>query len=165
MSPTSPTSNQSWARFLRPGYDDNIRVSDAERAAVAERLGAHYSDGRLDKEEFDERVARAMSAKTRADLNGLFDDLPDDHPAGGTGPAAGRGAAGGVSGPAGHRQVGCWHRGGLRPVAGIVLAILAASILWHAAWNFFFVPWFLVMVVIAAVLFANRGPRRSRYNR
>src|SRR5258708_25001421 len=54
----------------------DLRVSDAERAEVADRLAKHYSEGRLDQAEFDERVDQAMRAKTRSDLSGLFDDLP-----------------------------------------------------------------------------------------
>ena len=74
--------NQSWARGFSPLFgsaysDQHIRVSDAERQAVTDRLAEHFADGRLDQAEFDERVGRATSAKTRADLNGLFDDLPE----------------------------------------------------------------------------------------
>ena len=77
-----PWQNQPWARdfqsmFGGPASDQHMRVSDAERQAVADRLAEHFSSGRLDQEEFDERVSRAMGAKTRADLNGLFDDLPE----------------------------------------------------------------------------------------
>jgi len=43
---------------------------------VADRLAKHYSEGRLDQAEFDERVDQAMRAKTQSDLYGLFDDLP-----------------------------------------------------------------------------------------
>lgn len=61
----------------RIGYPQpDLRVSDAERSDVADRLGRHYADGRLDQAEFNERVDRAMSAKTQSDLSGLFDDLP-----------------------------------------------------------------------------------------
>ena len=67
--------NTSWMR--RGGYAHrDLRVSDAERAEVADRLSKHYSDGRLDQAEFDERVDQAMRAKTQSDLNGLFADLP-----------------------------------------------------------------------------------------
>lgn len=60
-----------------------MRVSHAERTEVADRLSKHYGDGRLDEEEFNERLDRAMKAKTRADLDGLFDDLPEpDNPPG-----------------------------------------------------------------------------------
>jgi uncharacterized membrane protein len=53
-----------------------LRVSDAERNEVADRLSRHFADGRLDEVEFKERLDAAMSAKTQADLAGLFDDLP-----------------------------------------------------------------------------------------
>jgi GntR family transcriptional regulator len=55
----------------------HLRVSDAEREAVADRLAEHFAAGRLDQDEFDDRVGRAMSAKTRADLSGLFADLSE----------------------------------------------------------------------------------------
>jgi hypothetical protein len=65
-----------WARGSTSSADPQMRISDAERAEVADRLSKHYSDGRLDQAEFNERLDRAMNAKTRADLNGLFADLP-----------------------------------------------------------------------------------------
>ena len=82
----SPTSSQQWSRRIRYS-DQHLRVSDAERNAVTERLATHYSDGRLDQAEFDDRVSKAMAAKTRGDLDGLFDDLPDPEPAGAPGNA------------------------------------------------------------------------------
>jgi len=57
--------------------DQHLRVSDAERQAVTDRLAEHFAVGRLDQAEFDDRAGRAMSAKTRADLSGLFADLPE----------------------------------------------------------------------------------------
>jgi hypothetical protein len=73
-------ANPSWTASgirRRIGYpQSDLRVSDAERAEVADRLGRHYADGRLDQAEFNERVEQAMSAKTESDLSGLFDDLP-----------------------------------------------------------------------------------------
>ena len=65
-----------WARGSTSSGDPQMRISDAERTEVADRLSKHYSDGRLDQAEFNERLDRAMNAKTRADLNGLFADLP-----------------------------------------------------------------------------------------
>ena len=82
---SSPRSNR-WARG--PGarradsVDPRLRVSDAERADVADRLSKHYSDGRLDQAEFNERLDQAMKAKTQSDLNGLFADLPATEDAG-----------------------------------------------------------------------------------
>ena len=75
MAPTTDRQRPPW---FRVGYPDlSMRVSDAERADVADRLARHYGDGRLDKAEFDERVSRAMAAKTVGDFQGLFDDLPE----------------------------------------------------------------------------------------
>jgi len=71
----SAPSNPLWTRRGGYGHRD-LRISDAERAEVADRLSKHYSDGRLDQAEFDERVDQAMRAKTQSDLSGLFDDLP-----------------------------------------------------------------------------------------
>jgi Domain of unknown function (DUF1707) len=54
-----------------------MRVSDADRAVVADRLARHFGDGRLDKAEFDHRLDRALRARTRADLIALLSDLPE----------------------------------------------------------------------------------------
>jgi uncharacterized protein DUF1707/cell wall-active antibiotic response 4TMS protein YvqF len=55
---------------------DLVRVSDAEREAVVERLNAATSEGRLTLEEFGDRVAEALAARTRGDLNRVVVDLP-----------------------------------------------------------------------------------------
>jgi hypothetical protein len=63
-------------RHMSSGIDARIRASDDERNEVAEKLSRHFTDGRLDQADFQERLGRAMGAKTRGDLDGLFDDLP-----------------------------------------------------------------------------------------
>jgi hypothetical protein len=74
----TPPRPRGFAPLFRGPYaNQNMRVSDAERQAVADRLADHFGVGRLDHAEFDERIGRAMSAKTRADLAGLLDDLPE----------------------------------------------------------------------------------------
>jgi Domain of unknown function (DUF1707) len=73
----APGSGTGYRRYFRYGNASEVRASDAERTEVAERLSKHYSDGRLDQAEFNERLDRAMNAKTRADFSGLFYDLPD----------------------------------------------------------------------------------------
>ena len=67
--------------------DATMRVSDAERAEVADQLAQHYGDGRLDQAELDERLGRAMGAKTQADLAGITADLPPLDPRAGSRPA------------------------------------------------------------------------------
>jgi GntR family transcriptional regulator len=78
-SGASPASGGTGASPASGGLysDQHLRVSDAEREAVCDRLAGHFAAGRLDQAEFDDRVARAMSAKTRADLRGLFADLSE----------------------------------------------------------------------------------------
>jgi GntR family transcriptional regulator len=57
--------------------DQRLRVSDAEREAATGRLAEDFAAGRLDQAEFADRIGRAMIARTRADLNGLFADLSE----------------------------------------------------------------------------------------
>ena len=138
--------SQSWTRgfspwFTGPSSDQNMRVSDAERQAVADRLAEHFSAGRLDQAEFDDRVGRAMSAKTRADLNGLFDDLPE------TGAPAATDQTGSLT----RRR----HRHPVLLVALVVfVAIAAAHVVWPLLW---------IGALVALVLFAtgNIGHARS----
>lgn len=52
------------------------RIGDAERDAAIDRLSDHFAAGRLDLDEFEERSARVLRAKTQADLDQLFVDLP-----------------------------------------------------------------------------------------
>lgn len=70
----SPKS--AWRRGSESVPPSELRVSDAERHEVVDALSKHFADGRLDQTEFDERMGKAMSAKTRADLSGLLVDLP-----------------------------------------------------------------------------------------
>ena len=63
----------------RPGARD-IRIGDRERDAVAEVLRKASVDGRLTMEEFDDRLAAALQAKTYADLDPLVADLPVELP-------------------------------------------------------------------------------------
>jgi hypothetical protein len=62
------------------GADAHVRASDAERAQVTDTLSKHYGDGRLDAEEFDQRMSTAMTAKTRGELVPLLADLPSLDP-------------------------------------------------------------------------------------
>jgi Domain of unknown function (DUF1707) len=76
-NPVSPPQPAATSR--RPGGPSaDMRVGDAERAEIADRLARHFSDGRLDEAEFSERLDRAMRAKTVADLSGLLSDLPGE---------------------------------------------------------------------------------------
>jgi hypothetical protein len=52
----------------------DVRASDAERDATVERLSAATGDGRLTLDEFSQRMERASSARTRAELDRLVAD-------------------------------------------------------------------------------------------
>lgn len=58
------------------------RIGDAERDRAVSRLTEHLTAGRLDQLEFDDRMGRALAARTQADLDPLFTDLPEDDSAG-----------------------------------------------------------------------------------
>ena len=142
--------NQSWTRgfgpwFTDPASDQHMRVSDAERQAVADRLAEPFSSGRLDQAEFDERVGRAMSAKTRADLNGLFDDLPETGAPAATDPSAG--------------QLRRRRRHPVLLAALIVfVAIAAAHVVWPLLWIGFLVA--IVLFATGTIGHARSGQRR-----
>ncbi|GAB4584467.1 DUF1707 domain-containing protein [Nocardia sp. IFM 10818] len=53
------------------------RASDAERAQVADLLGRHMSDGRLDLAEYNERVAQVYATVYREELQQVLTDLPE----------------------------------------------------------------------------------------
>ncbi len=52
------------------------RVADADREQLAGELREHMLAGRLDAEEFEQRLERAYKATTRGDLEALTEDLP-----------------------------------------------------------------------------------------
>ncbi|MFJ3305213.1 DUF1707 domain-containing protein [Streptomyces sp. NPDC086549] len=58
-----------------------LRVSHADRDRMVEILRDAAADGRLDIDELEERVERALTARTFADLEPLADDLPVAAPA------------------------------------------------------------------------------------
>jgi Domain of unknown function (DUF1707)/2TM domain len=53
-----------------------LRASDADRDRVAERLRAAAGEGRLTPEELEDRLERALSARTEGELGPLVADLP-----------------------------------------------------------------------------------------
>ena len=56
--------------------DPRTRIADSDRERAMSDLAGHYADGRLDHEEYDERLDAIWTARTRADLAVLFSDLP-----------------------------------------------------------------------------------------
>jgi hypothetical protein len=88
--------------------DLNQRAGDADRDATSERLRHHHVEGRLDAEEFQERIDRCYQAKTVGELEQLVSDLPPEP----------------IS--EGRRRL---RRLGMIPLVPIVIAIVAISAL------------------------------------
>ena len=138
-----------WGAPPRPDNDANMRVSDAERSEIGEQLSKHYGDGRLDAAEFQERLDRAMIAKTRADLSGLLVDLP--------------GLV--TPGQAPPMQVPRRRPRVVRVVLYAVLAFWALSFAATATRGFWWFgwtrgPWLLIVLVALFVLARDRRHRR-----
>jgi hypothetical protein len=137
------TRTSAFRRIIYTNPD--LRVSDAERTEVAERLGRHYSDGRLNQDEFNERVERAMGAKTQSDLSGLFDDLPsmDEHP----------------EVPSRRQRRRSSHTALL-----LALVIVLAVSFGHAFWWFFMPPWLAILLFAGIGIYVLHNRERHRHS-
>ena len=70
-----------WASFAHDPRDrahTDLRASDADRDLVAGVLASAYADGRLDREEHDQRSESAAAARTLGELPPLVADLVPD---------------------------------------------------------------------------------------
>jgi Domain of unknown function (DUF1707) len=128
-----------------PSGDADLRVSEAERQAAADELKAHFAAGRINMDEFDERLQAALSARTNRDLADGFKDLP-------------REGSSAVEGQ--------MHRA--RPpfvvlfaIAGFIVAVstFLGTIAFGSVHRFIF-PWWIVPI---ALFFALRRWRRGWY--
>jgi hypothetical protein len=160
--------------------EPHLRAGDADRAAVAARLGEHMTAGRLTVAEYEERLVAAYAATTYGELARLTADLParGGHTAAvgrrehatrtggptawpcGTGvrrPSSGH-ASGGHPGAWGSRA---WHS--WASTAVIVLTIWAVTSL--ASWEvlYFWPVW--VIGPWGAVLLAQRLTGRDAHHR
>jgi len=117
--------------------DRSLRVGDGEREAVAEILRQQHAEGRLDSEEFQERIDRCLAAKTYADLDALVADLP--------GPES-------AQGPAGRR----WN--GSRLPFVVPAAVLVAAIALTGGHLFWLAVPFVFFFVVRPLLWRSVGP-------
>jgi Domain of unknown function (DUF1707) len=61
--------------------DRSLRAGDGDRNAVADILREQHLAGRLESDEFQERLDRCYTAKTYDQLDGLIADFPSEEPA------------------------------------------------------------------------------------
>ena len=119
----------------------NLRASDADRDATADRLRQHHTDGRIDQEEFQERLDRCFAAKTVGELAELTRDLPDD---------TARHRAGARTG---FGLLGCLR---MIPIVPIILAIVAIHLIVGVASGL----WILIpLFFLARFMIFRRGFR------
>jgi hypothetical protein len=119
----------------------NLRASDADRDATADRLRKHHTDGRLDQDEFQQRLDRCFAAKTVGELTELTRDLPDD---------TARHRAGGLTG---FGLLGCLR---MIPILPIILAIIALHLIVGMASGL----WILIpLFFLARLMIFRRGSR------
>ena len=127
----------------------DMRISDADRQEMADILGRHFADGRLDEAEFHERLNRAMAARTQSQLGGLLDDLPrlggDPEPVPAPVPAR----------PRRRRARGL-------VLLAALLAVLVVSTLNAVLWPTH-VPWLLLLIGAYMVLRSRRWHHGCRY--
>ena len=67
-----------------------MRAGTSDRQAAVDGLTRHFTEGRLDPTEFDERVGKAYAATYLDELPTLFADLPEASPRRGPGAGVGR---------------------------------------------------------------------------
>jgi Domain of unknown function (DUF1707) len=124
-----------------------IRCSDAERQEMVDKLSKHFADGRLDEVEFDDRMGKAMAAKTRGNLAGLLNDLP---------PLAGEARA---KVPTERRR-----RSGVLFALGVFFFLFASSWAWNSwewrGWALGPHLGFILIVILAVVLLRRIGWHR-----
>jgi Domain of unknown function (DUF1707) len=121
--------------------DPDLRASDADREATADRLRQHHTDGRLDQDEFQERLDKCFAAKTVGELAELTRDLPGD--------TTQRRA----SGRRGFGLLGCLR---MIPIIPIILAIVAIHLILGVAGGL----WILIpLFFLARLMFFRRGLR------
>ncbi len=152
--------------------NENLRVSDADREQVADRLREHFAEGRLTSEELDERVSAALSAKTVGQLRAVMTDLPQPEPAGTPGGTpAGQPPWGAGPPPWEGRGMYGYRRRGPRllPMALLLLIILivlpGAGVVLGAVLKFMLLFWLVACVVgLFTVRRYRRRARRSHWH-
>jgi hypothetical protein len=137
--------------MMPPAGHGHLRASTADRERAIDVLKAAFAEGRLDQEEYTDRVGLAHASKTYADLAELTHDLPVG-PFGTLAPAPG--APVGVPAPApvppARRRLP--PRTNLTPL--VIAALIAGIMVPTVA-----IP---VLAIVACVTLARSGPARER---
>jgi hypothetical protein len=143
--------------------DPRLRASDADRERTVQLLREHHAEGRLDMEEFHERLNAAYAAKTIGDLDEILADLPGIDlyrlPSAGLRPAPpGTGGwrparRGGGRGGSVTRQAGQWGAW----TATSSMLVVTWLVVGAASGGFAWLPWFLLIIIPWAIAISRRA--------
>ena len=131
-----------------------IRIGDDERTAAMQALDAHLSAGRLDPDEYGDRVAKVSAARTREDLEVLFVDLPEPHSLSGGSTTGAPPARRHPPAEADRDERALGGRAGAVLVA--LAPIIALALFFATRWW----VWFLLIPAVAAIVYGGRDERR-----
>lgn len=147
-----------------------LRVGDAERESASSALGEHLSAGRLDMDEYGDRTARVVAARTWGELLALFTDLPEPKPRlrsqlGPAAPATRRSPATPAGGEVAeqHPQLTLGHRlvGAAVPLSAIIATVLFFTVA-HTWVIFMIIP---AIAVLGGALAGGPGGHGSHGHR
>jgi len=162
-----------------------MRAGDSDRQNVVDRLTRHFTDGRLDPNEYDDRVQKAYAAAYLDEFGTLFEDLPEPQERGGRGwggsqrfdssdagrqatasgwPGQGRGPGLGPGAPWGARPP--LGRPLRRPPAilAVLAVVIGVMVISAVVTGLFFVGFPLFWIGLAVFMFSRRGCHRRWTN-
>ena len=109
------------------GAAARILISDADRARFADVIGDAFAEGRLTREEYEDRLSTTMSARTVADLVPVLDGLPPATSAAALAPLVGMGAITPATAPGGTVERSWQSPPGSTPGSSSVVAIFGGA--------------------------------------
>ncbi len=172
MSET-PTSEPDPVVPARRREPVETRIGDQDRDQAVNHLREHLAAGRLDAGEFEDRMSRALEARTASQIKPLFDDLPEPKPKT-TGPSvapafqappwqrqsAPTPAVARREGPGVVAPTTPSHSTGLAIAASVAWPITILAITFALGWGQF---WWLVFLPIVLSSMAGRGRGGPRH--
>ena len=110
------------------GAAARILISDADRGRFADVIGNAFAEGRLTRDEYEERLSTTMSARTVADLVPVLEGLPPAQSAAALAPLVGMGAVVPATGSTGDVSQRAWQAPpGATPSSSSVVAIFGGA--------------------------------------
>ncbi|GAA1771558.1 hypothetical protein GCM10009795_016990 [Nocardioides hankookensis] len=128
-----------WSSFSHDPRDEqfrSMRASDQDRATVEQALTEAYADGRLDREELDERTEQVTRSRTLGELVPVVADLVPS-----TSASTGRGLAYATSGEIHEKAVEKYRSDRREAVFGFLFATLVTTVIWFLTTGPGHFPW------------------------